>query len=280
MERAVESVLNQTFDDFELIIVDDRSTDGTPRILESYARHGRIRLLSQLRPGCSVARNIGVEASRGRYIAFQDSDDEWLPDKLAKAVTALEATGPEVGVFYSDMIRVFRDGSSAYFPAPDVRRGVLIDERTLDYQVFCIGIQAAVVKRECFSQVGLFDESLTRLIDLDLFVRLSSRFEFLHQREALVKYHEVDGISTNHRALVAARRHLLKKYRRQLRGHSNYLSKQYLLTADALVACGDLHRAHAFAVRAYLKALFDGERRCEALGFIRHITHQKQLAAS
>ncbi len=278
--RAIESVLCQTFEDFELIVVDDRSTDETASLMAEYARHDRIRFLTQLRPGCSVARNIGVEESRGRYVAFQDSDDEWLPEKLERAVNALEDSGPELGVHYSDMIRVPRDGSSTYFPAPEVRRGVVVDEDTLDYQVFCIGIQAVVVKRECFSQVGLFDESLSRLIDLEQLIRLAWRYEFVHEREALVKYHEVDGISTDHRALVAARQYLLQKYRRHLIQNSQYLGRQYLLTAEALVACGDLRMARAFAVRAFLANPYHPERRREALDFVQHIVHQKQLATS
>lgn len=64
------------------------------------------------------------------------------------------------------MLRVEKDGSSSYFLAPDVQRGILISEDTLDYQVLCIGIQSAVIRRECFDKTGLFDESLLRFIDL------------------------------------------------------------------------------------------------------------------
>src|ERR1700733_13391361 len=118
LERAIESVLNQTFTDFELIIVDDGSTDETRRILSKYKGLNNVRLISSCRRGCSAARNLGVSLSQGRYIAFQDSDDEWIPDKLAKAVTALENTGPETGVFYSDMLRICTDGSSVDLKSP------------------------------------------------------------------------------------------------------------------------------------------------------------------
>jgi glycosyltransferase involved in cell wall biosynthesis len=94
--RAVDSVLKQTFDDFELIIIDDGSTDESDAVLRAYTNDGRVRVIRQARnTGCAEARNVGVTASSGLYLAFQDSDDEWLPDKLEKSVAALEALPPE-----------------------------------------------------------------------------------------------------------------------------------------------------------------------------------------
>jgi glycosyltransferase involved in cell wall biosynthesis len=231
--RAVESVFEQTFEDWELIIVDDRSSDETERVLAAYAGHEKVRLISQLQSGCAVARNLGVSVSRGRYLAFQDSDDEWTSDKLARAVAALDGTGPEVGLCYSDMLRVQTDGSIVYFGAPDVHRQKIISEETLDFLALGIGIQAAVIKRECFERVGLFDEALPRFIDLDLFIRLSEHFDFIHQREPLVSYYACEGISTNTQALVIARRHLLKKYRARLEREKTHLAKQHLQLARA-----------------------------------------------
>ncbi len=129
LERAIESVLKQTFTDFELILIDDRSADDTRLILNKCAGLSNVRTASQLRRGCSVARNIGISIAQGRYVAFQDSDDEWVPDKLAKAVAALEGTGPETGVFYSDMSRVEADGSSADLRSPDVGKALLSSPR-------------------------------------------------------------------------------------------------------------------------------------------------------
>jgi glycosyltransferase involved in cell wall biosynthesis len=226
--RAIQSVLDQTFGDFELIIVDDGSTDDTKLVFDKYAGQEKVRLISQLVPGCSAARNIGVCVSRGRYVAFQDSDDEWVPDKLEKAVEALEDSGPEVGVFYSDMIRIEEDGRQSYWHSPDVERGVLINERILDFQVACIGIQSAVIKRDCFSKVGLFDERLPRFIDLELFIRLADQFDFIHCREPLVWYYGGSGISTDSRAQVIARTYLIEKYHERLEVNPYYLPGQHL----------------------------------------------------
>ncbi len=274
LERAIASVLNQTFTDFELIIVDDRSTDNTPFILSKYAGLSNVRPLSQLRRGCSVARNIGISIAQGRYLAFQDSDDEWVPDKLAKAVAVLEGTGPEVGVFYSDMLRVQADGSSADFKSPDVEQGVLVDETTLDYQVYCIGIQSAVIKRECFDKAGDFDETLPRLIDLELFIRLSDKFRFVHSKEMLVKYHAGEGISTNRQALVTARRRLLRKYRSRLKQQKHHLAKQYLHVALALEQNGENYRSLVFIVRALLTSPRHVRIRNEVFRVLRRRAHE------
>src|SRR6476646_10142085 len=90
IQRAINSVLNQTFSDLELIVVDDGSTDGTRGVLASYKGHGNVHVIATPHAGCAAARNIGIRASRGRYVAFQDSDDEWEPNKLAAATSALD----------------------------------------------------------------------------------------------------------------------------------------------------------------------------------------------
>ena len=96
--RSIRSVLDQTYEDFELIIVDDGSTDATA---ESVARFGDRRLrcirLAENR-GAAAARNVGIRAATGRFIAFQDSDDEWLPSKLERHMRAFETCGPEVAI--------------------------------------------------------------------------------------------------------------------------------------------------------------------------------------
>src|SRR5688572_17085992 len=110
------------------------------------------------------------------------------------------------------MWRMRKDQSGIYFESSNVQRGVLIGERTLDYQVTCIGIVSALIKRECFAQVGVFDESLIRYSDLDLLTRLSERYDFLHCKEPLVKYYERWPFGEPSGA-VLARQYLIEKYR-------------------------------------------------------------------
>jgi glycosyltransferase involved in cell wall biosynthesis len=104
LSEAIESVLAQSFADWELVLVDDGSTDGSPEIARGYAeRHpGRIRVLShpqRANRGMSASRNLGLAAARGRYVAFLDADDVWLPEKLAQQCAILE-TRPDCGMVY------------------------------------------------------------------------------------------------------------------------------------------------------------------------------------
>ena len=214
--RSIRSVLDQTYEDFELIIVDDGSTDATA---ESVARFGDRRLrcirLAENR-GAAAARNVGIRAATGRFIAFQDSDDEWLPSKLERHMRAFETCGPEVGVVYSDMQRIRRDGSPQYHRSPSVVPGVLIDPGTRFYQVCKLGIQSTVIRRECLAAVGGFNEAFPALEDLELFIRLSKRYGFHHLEVPLVRYYETDGLSQNMPAKLVARTLLLGLYQKEL----------------------------------------------------------------
>ena len=252
LERSIQSVLNQSFTDFELIVIDDGSTDESGSILAKFSKLANVAIVSRPRRGCAAARNHGIRLARGRYVAFQDSDDEWTPDKLAKAVATLDGSDENTGVFYSDMQAVRNDGTVWSFRAPQIEPGVLINERTMDYQVHSIGIQSAVIKQECFQKVGYFDEALPRLIDLEMFIRLSACYKFVHCTENLVNFYLGDGISTDGKALVAARKHLISKYRKRLKRSSHHLAWQYIHLALALDAIDRKHLSWLSFLRAFI----------------------------
>ncbi|HZS34172.1 MAG TPA: glycosyltransferase [Methylomirabilota bacterium] len=213
LERAIRSVLEQTYRDFELIVVDDGSTDGTGAALARVQDPRVVCIRLEANRGASAARNVGIRAARGQFLAFQDSDDEWLPSKLERHLAAFEAHGPEMGVVYSDMERIWQDGRREYHRSPAVVRGALIDPRTGFYQVCRLGIQSAVIRRECVAAVGGFDEAFPALEDLELFVRLSRRYAFHHLEVPLVRYYETPGgLSANLAAKLVARRLLLARY--------------------------------------------------------------------
>jgi glycosyltransferase involved in cell wall biosynthesis len=101
LARAVKSVLNQTYQNFELIIVDDASTDNTEEVVGSFNDERIKYVRHEKNKGEAVARNTGIKAARGEYIASHDSDDEWLHEKLAKRIRAFENCSPEIGVVYT-----------------------------------------------------------------------------------------------------------------------------------------------------------------------------------
>ncbi|MGH7786224.1 MAG: glycosyltransferase family 2 protein [Candidatus Binatia bacterium] len=225
--RSIRSVLEQSYRDFELIVVDDGSTDDTAAAVARFDDPRIAYLRLDQNRGAAAARNVGIRRAAGRFLAFQDSDDEWLPDKLDRCMRAFASCPAEVGIVYSDMQRIQRDGESSYHRSPDLVPGVLIDPNTHFYQVCRLGIQSTVIRRECLEAVGGFNEAFPSLEDLELFIRLSRRYGFHHLELPLVRYHETDGLSNNMPAKVIARRLLLALYGADLQRHDpEFLSRE------------------------------------------------------
>lgn len=124
----------------------------------------------------------------GEYLAFQDSDDEWNPEKLKKQMDVFNEIDPEYGVVYSDMLGICEDNTTFYWKSPKVIVGTLINKDTNEYHAWGLAMPSTVIRRVCFEKVGFFDERLPRLVDLDLFIRLSKLYIFYQIKEPLVRY--------------------------------------------------------------------------------------------
>ena len=195
IDETLDAVLAQTLDDFELIVVDDGSTDGT-RARVTARSDPRIRLLPQANAGVCVARNHGIREARGRYVCLLDHDDYWYPDKLASQVALLEADR-RAGVVYSSFI-LWHRGADGRFPAPaayDVgETGIDPDYSGWIYHQFLIDCwmltSTAMFRREVFEQCGSFDESLPYSEDWDLWLRISQVYPFIKQTQATTLYRQ------------------------------------------------------------------------------------------
>ena len=249
--RAIKSVLNQTYKDFELIVVDDGSTDDTEKVVGNF-KDERIRYISlEKNMGAGVARNRGIEASRGKYIAFHDSDDEWLAEKLEKQTGVFNAASSDVGYAYTDMWHVLRDGEKHYWHSPAISKGRIINEKNMDYQVHRLGIQTTMIKKRCFGTIGVFDVRFPRFIDLEFFVRLAKHFNSCHIREPLVKfYDQTDGISSNNRAYSVGRMLLLEKYYDDVRNNRKFVANQYLLISKHSYSYGNVAEGRRYLLKA------------------------------
>ncbi|MBM4262087.1 MAG: glycosyltransferase [Deltaproteobacteria bacterium] len=165
--EAIDSVLRQTFADFELIVVDDGSTDETESRLAHYGT--RVQVISQVKGGVSSARNRGVRASRGKYLAFLDSDDIWLPRKLEQQIAFMESHR-EYNICQTEEIWM-RDGVRVNprnihrKPSGDIFRASL--------DLCLVSPSAAMLTRELFDRVGGFDENLPVCEDYDLWLRIA-----------------------------------------------------------------------------------------------------------
>ncbi|TAK34595.1 MAG: glycosyltransferase family 2 protein, partial [Saprospiraceae bacterium] len=121
IERAIDSVLNQTFSDLELIVVDDCSTDFTVDVIKQYTDERLIYIRHENNRGEGGARNTGIRNSRAKYIAFLDSDDEWFPNKLEKQMPVIQESDSKVGIVYSHYIMQYEDGSGAHLENTSIK---------------------------------------------------------------------------------------------------------------------------------------------------------------
>lgn len=248
--RAIQSVLDQTYQDFEIIVVDDASIDNTENIVKGIIDE-RIRYIRHERnKGAAITRNTGIKAAQGKYIAFQDSDDEWLPDKLEKQVSVFEKAGSKIDFVYCDMLMVEPDGRKRYHHSPDLRVGRVIDENRLDYQALGIGTPTVLVRRECFDKVGGFDELFPRLQDADCFIRLAKHFVSYHLTESLVLYNKSEvSISSDCRAYSTAITLLLEKYFDDVKHNKKFLARQYRRIGSVLISCGDSREGRRYLIK-------------------------------
>ena len=170
LKEAINSVLAQDFTDFELIVVDDGSTDKTQDILNTYNED--IRALRQNNQGVSAARNAGIASALGRFIAFLDSDDLWLPKKLSTQI---------------DFFKSNRDALICQTDEIWIRNGVRVNPKKRhkkfsgdlfkrSLSLCLISPSAVMIKRSLFEEVGVFDETLPACEDYDLWLRISCRY--------------------------------------------------------------------------------------------------------
>lgn len=174
LKRAIESVRNQTYSDLEIIVVSDASTDGTDSLVEDLIRiDERIEYIKMEKPeGGNAARNRGIHAAKGEYIAFLDDDDEWLPDKLKLQLNVI-SENKGIGLVYTGVHVIYVNEKVEYNTkareSGDLSKRILLDN--------CIGTTSTVMcRKEVLLNVGLFDTSLRALQDYDLWIRCCQRY--------------------------------------------------------------------------------------------------------
>jgi glycosyltransferase involved in cell wall biosynthesis len=183
--QAVESVLAQTYPDYEIIIVDDASTDSTHEVLSPYIKNNGVRYERQDSRGVSVARNHGVHLARGRFIAFLDSDDLFLPTKVEKQI-ALFAQEPELGFLHCSFSKFDDRGSDLGVRDTSRHQGMIYPQILQEWSVL-MAIPCMLVRKDVFENVGGFDEQMSWAEDMDLWRRIAKNYRVGTVPEALVK---------------------------------------------------------------------------------------------
>ena len=255
--RAIEGVLAQSFPDFEIIVVDDGSTDGTVEILAGFG--ARVTVLKQAHKQQAIARNFAVKASRGEYLAFLDADDSWLPEKLARCVEVLDRDS-RCALVYSNLIAVGSDGADLGIemtPAP-VAHAPSMEE--LLTRLWPIVPSTVVMRREVFERIGGFSSTIAGCEDIFFWLVAREQGEFRYLPDKLARF-AYDGYPE-----------LLRVLRRDLEGGTQnlipMLYQRYGHRADALAAYYRRHKVSLLS-RAGLLALAHGDRRAARRCFLR-----------
>lgn len=191
LSRAIKSALSQTFQDFELIIVDDGSTDNTKEVVEKFKKKdNRVKYIWQENSGGPASpKNKGIKASKGEYIAFLDDDDEWFPEKIEKQLEIFEnSKDKNIGIVACNALDVFEDSKTIkeykiketkeekYLPM--ILNGCLIHSSS-----------SVVVKKNIFKKVGYFDKKLKTADDYDMWIKILSKYNFDFYPHPLFKYY-------------------------------------------------------------------------------------------
>jgi glycosyltransferase involved in cell wall biosynthesis len=247
---AIDSVLAQSFPDFELIVVDDGSTDATAGIVRAYA-DPRVHLLQQPTKGDSAARNRAIAEARGELLAFLDADDLWQPDKLALQVAQLRAR-PEVGLSYTAQTII--DGQGRAIDSYGVKpayRGRCLDALLRSNG---LGLSTVLARTALVRALGGFDETLAHCEDWDLWIRIAERAELDYVDQPLTRYRFHPGNATrNLDRLRAAQLRVLARNRERFGAradsamahfltYSGY-ARRYMLAGQAGKGLADTWRA-------------------------------------
>lgn len=209
--RSINSVLKQTYTNIEVIIVDDCSTDSTVNVVNECSDE-RLRVFRLTKnQGANIARNIGIREAKGEYIAFQDSDDEWLEKKLEKQLSYIHETN--VQALYCPYI-LYDEEKTSMVPEEylDMDRCEKCLADTLR-EKNVIGTPTLIVCKDVFSEVGLFDEEMKRLQDYEFVIRLAKSVKIGYVNEPLVKAYRMPiSISSDISLLVNAYAKILEKH--------------------------------------------------------------------
>lgn len=235
VEEAINSILNQTYKNFELIILDDASTDNTPLILKNLAKKDpRIRYIrNEKNLYIAGNRNKGISLAKGKYILWQDADDISLPNRIEKLLSFMEEH-PKTGIcgsylqsFYKDKIKDIRK-----YP----QRDKIIRENLFKFSP--IAQPTAIIKKECFDKIGNFDIDMPPAEDIDLTFRIGTLYKFANIPEVLLMYreHPDSATYTKMKRIISNTLKIRKKYSKGFGYKMNFSDKiAYLITKLALI---------------------------------------------
>lgn len=241
LERAIKSVINQTYKNLEIIVVDDNSTDNTEEIVKSFS-DDRIKYVRHFQnKGSSSARNTGIKNSQGEFIAFLDSDDEYLPEKIEKSIQVFNSAAENIGMVCSNFWRIINKekkiglfkkiNPNYYFPSPSTW----------------------VIARKVFENNLLFDEKICAMDDRVFVFSFIKKFSFYFIDEPLVnRYMEESSQGSDTQKLVMERKEFLRKYLADLKKDKKFLARQFYRLGKDLWSIGQKKEARGYILKAFM----------------------------
>ena len=253
LQSAIDSVLKQTFQDFEIIVVDDASGEDVQGIVQGFCEERIKYIHHEINKGEAGARNTGLMHSKGEFIAFLDDDDEWFPDKLRLQMNVLENSPAHVGGIYSGYIAIDCANQKSHIRIPTKRGNIYRDLLVKN----SVGTPSTVlIKRECIKSAGFFDEKICYGTDHDFYLRIARDFDFEFIAAPLIQYHIHDNrISSNPEMITKGLEVMAHKYKEEL-GELRHLRQRqiglcYLSVGVQLCYKGDLKKG----IRAFIKSI-------------------------
>ena len=244
LPMAVDSILNQTYKNVEVHVVDDGSTDDSKEVMQRYADVRNVFYHYQENQGQAKAKNKGIHSANGDFIAFLDADDTWSHDKLEKQLPVFE-TDSEIGVVYTNYKLTDKQGELMDTPSRHYYTGYISNQLFIDN--FVTGM-TSVIRRGCLDKVGIFDEELPMGIDYDLWLRLSAYYKFMFLDEVTYFYRQWEGqMSHKHRKRFKCAVKIMSKFEYQ---HQDKLDKNVANEAWA----------HLLVSQAYKHFIIENDR--------------------
>ena len=238
LSKAIQSVLNQSFQNLEIIIVDDASQDNTAQVVNGFADK-RIRYIRHhVNKGEGGSRNTGVKNANGEYIAFLDDDDEWLPEKLHMQVSLLDNSPLKVGAVHTGRIEVEIASGKELRTKIATMRGNIFHHLLRNEEM--ITVSSILLRKVCFEKVGLFDKNIDSGLDYDMWLRISKEFYFECIQSPLVKYgRHKNNLGSNYSLQIKGREAIIKKYHFYLLSDTKGYSRAYYMLGILYCLNGD-----------------------------------------
>jgi len=254
LSRAIKSVLKQTFQDFELIVVDDGSTDSTEALMDKFQKKDkRIRYIKLKKHygGPAKAKNVGIQYSKGKYIATLDSDDEWLPEKLELQIKLFETSpNPRLGFVSCHALQIDTfSGKKSIFK---IKKPKNLFEAILTHDMLGSGSGMAY-KKEALKKVGLFDENLKHAQDWEIRIRLAKEYDFDLVDKVLYKYYVHKESITHSFSIVKKEkdlRYILLKYEPYYRENPRIYSLRLKYDGSRYIRAGEQKKALKYFLRS------------------------------